>query len=171
MSPESAKWYDDDEQLAEELAVALQSDPPSADGVAMVMAGYDIVMTDTLEAELILDSATDELAAVRSASPTVGSVDGARMITFADPTGELEIEFEVVDGRIVGHVDPPSGGTVRLEQPSNRSEMVAECEPDDLGSFDFYLRSPGTFRLRYVDADGRSMATGWIDGPHPTTDS
>lgn len=162
MSPESAKWYDDDEQLAEELAVALQADAPSPDGLAMVMAGYDIVMTDTIEADLVHDSATDELVAVRSADTST------RMLSYTEADSDLEIEFEIVDGRVIGHVDPPDGGQVQLEQPANTDRMVTVVEPDAIGSFEFDLTSPGTFRLRYVDRSRRSVATGWIDGPHQT---
>jgi hypothetical protein len=167
----SATWFDDDDRLAEELAAALREDSrPDPDRVAMVMAGYDIVMADTVEAELISDSAVDELAAVRSDQA------GARMLTYAEPVEgdgdrdrpRVEIDLEIVDGRIVGHVDPPRGGVVRLEQPTLDEPGVVEVEPDELGSFEFELRSPATLRLRYVDADGRSVATGWLDGPHPT---
>lgn len=161
-------WFDDDDRLAEELAQALRSDAPGPDGAAMVIAGYDIVMADTIEADLLHDSATDELAAVRSGPTEV------RMLTYALPGDEdgdgpadLEIEFEVVDGRVIGHVEPPSGGHVHLEQPSNPSRMVSSVAPDEQGSFEFVLRSPATFRLRYLDEAGRSVATGWLDGPHP----
>lgn len=157
----NATWLDDD-GLADELAVALRDGTrPSPDRVAMVMAGYDIVMADAIEAELVFDSAVDELAAVRSDEA------GARMLTYAEAQGEAEIDFEIVDGRIVGHIDPPSGGVVRLEQPTLDGPGEAEVEPDDLGSFELELRSPATFRLRYVDATGRSVVTGWLAGPHP----
>lgn len=175
--PDPRPWYDDDDRLAEELAVALRTNVadeadrgPDADVTAMLVAGYDIVMTDTIEADLVHDSDVDELAAVRS-----GDL-GARMLTYAEPeTGSegsvqpgVEIAFEIVDGRVVGHIDPPTVGRVLLEQPTNGREMVVGTEPDDLGSFEFELRNPSTFRLRYIDADGRSVATAWLDGPHPT---
>ncbi len=173
-------WFDDDDRLAEELAVALRADRPAPSATAdigaetggdaeagitaMLMAGYDIVMADTVEAALVHDSSTDELAAVRSGDA------GARMLTYAVYDRDLEIEFELVDGRVVGHVDPPEGGRINLEQPANADRMVETIEPDELGSFEFLLRSPATFRLRYVDAAGRSVATTWLDGPHPTAD-
>lgn len=155
-------WYDDDDRLAEELAVALRGDGPSPESIEMMMAGYDIVMTDTIEADLVHDSATDELVAVRSTDT------GTRMLSYTEAGSELEIEFEIVDGRVIGHVDPPDGGQVQLEQPANTDRMVTVVEPDAIGSFEFTLHSPGTFRLRYVDRSRRSVATGWIDGPHPT---
>lgn len=161
-SPTSEAWYEDDDRLAEELAVALRADGPSPDATSMMMAGYDIVMTDTIEADLVHDSATDELAAVRSADTDT------RMLSYTEADSELEIEFEIVDGRVIGHVDPPDGGQVQLEQPANTDQMVTVVEPDAIGSFEFVLNSPGTFRLRYVDRSRRSVATGWIDGPHRT---
>lgn len=157
-----ATWYDDDDRLAEELAAALRGDGPSAEAVDMMMAGYDIVMTDTIEADLVHDSATDELVAVRSADTST------RMLSYTEADSDLEIEFEIVDGRVIGHVDPPDGGQVQLEQPANTDRMVTVVEPDAIGSFEFDLTSPGTFRLRYVDRSRRSVATGWIDGPHQT---
>ncbi|MEL6983020.1 MAG: hypothetical protein AAFO29_11405 [Actinomycetota bacterium] len=155
-------WYDDDDRLAEELAVALRGDGPAPESIDMMMAGYDIVMTDTVEADLVHDSDTDELVAVRSADTST------RMLSFSEAETDLEIEFEIVDGRVIGHVDPPDGGQVQLEQPANTDQMVTVVEPDTIGSFEFTLTSPGTFRLRYVDRSRRSVATGWIDGPHST---
>lgn len=160
-------WFDDDDRLSEELAVALRSTStssgqPAAEVTAMLMAGYDIAMVDTVEADLQHDSATGELATVRSADTDT------RMLTYTEPESELEIEFEIVAGRVVGHVDPPDGGQVQLEQPANTTRMVTVVEPDALGSFEFVLSSPGTFRLRYVDRSKRSVATGWVDGPHQT---
>ncbi len=161
-TPTSGTWYDDDDRLAEELAVALRADGPQPEATSMLMAGYDIVMTDTIEAELTHDSATDELVAVRSTETDT------RMLSYTEADSELEIEFEIVDGRVIGHVDPPDGGQVQLEQPANTTQMVTVVEPDAIGSFEFVLHSPGTFRLRYVDRSRRSVATGWIDGPHQT---
>jgi hypothetical protein len=154
-------WYDDDDALAEELAVALREDTEQGpDRVAMLMVGYDIVMADTLEADLIHDSAIDEVAAVRSTTE-------ARMLTYRALDGDLEIEVEIVDGSVIGHVEPCNGGTVRLEQPAIDRAPVVEVEADEHGSFEFVLRSAATFRVRYVDATGRSVATPWLDGPHP----
>jgi hypothetical protein len=158
----STPWFERDEQLLEELGLALAEEGPNPDRVDMLMAGYDIVMADTLEAALVHDSATDELAAVRSESAS------ARMMTFE---GEgFEFEFEVVDGRVVGAIDPPESGVIHLEQPTSSSDgpLTTQVEVDDLGAFEFPLRRPGTFRLRFVAADGRSVATAWIDGPHDT---
>lgn len=158
-----AAWYEDDDTLAAELALALRGDRSAdPDRTAMLMAGYDIVSADVLEADLVHDSAVDEVAAVRSAAT------GARMLTYTALGGDLEIEVEIVDGRVVGHVEPFAGGTVRLEQPALSRSPAVEVEPDGLGSFDFVLRSPATFRIRYVDRSGRSVATPWLDGPHPT---
>ncbi len=159
-----AAWFDDDDRLAEELAVALRTgvepNGPDRDRVAMLMTGYDLVMTDTIEAALAHDSATAELAAVRSGETA------ERLLTYV-AYGGLEIEFEVFGGRVTGHVEPVSGGQILLEQPGNAERAVYSAEPDVTGSFEFVLRSPTTFRLRYVDDDGSSVATGWLDGPHP----
>ncbi len=156
----SLNWSDDDDVLAEELALALHEGPPSPDRVAMIMTAYDIANLDTLEAALTHDSATGELAAVRSEDA------GARLLTYTTDES-VEFDFEIVDGRIVGHVAPPAGGAIHLDQPFGPS-AVPEVEIDDLGGFEFVLGSSSAFRLRYVDGQGRSVATGWLDGPHPT---
>lgn len=157
----TSRWFDGDEQLLEELGQALAEAAPAPEQADMLMVGYDLVMSDTLEAALIHDSAVDATAAVRS------DTAGARMMAFA--LGELEIEFELVGGRVVGHIDPPEDGVMYLEQPTLGDIAIDEVRPDDLGSFEFPLRLAATFRLRFVnDADGRSIATGWIDGPHET---
>ena len=156
----TAAGFADDDRLAEELATALQGERPGPEQAALLMAGYDIVTMDTVEAALVHDSDVDELAPVRSAEA------GARMLAFT--AADVEIDFEVVDGRIIGHVEPPSGGVVFLDQPTVAGPSTVETEPDDLGAFEFELRHPGTFRLRYTEASGRTVATGWVDGPHPT---
>lgn len=153
-------WFEGDEQLLEEVGQALSEGGPNPEQVEMLMAGYDIVMADTLEAALLHDSASDELAAVR------GETAEARMLAFAGE--EIEFEFELVEGRIVGQIEPAQAGTLFLEQPTSTGPAIAQTEPDDLGSFEFPLRDAGTFRLRFVGSDGQSVATGWIDGPHET---
>ena len=155
-------WFEDDDQLLEELAVARAETAPDPAQVELLMVGYDMVMVDSLEAALIHDSAVDATAGVRAESI------GARLMTFA--LGELAFEFELVEGRVVGHLSPPQDGTMLLEQPTITGPAVDETTPDDLGSFEFALQRPATFRLRFVDANGQSVATGWIDGPHQTLD-
>lgn len=153
-------WFDGDEQLLEELGSALAEEGPPPEQAGMLLVGYDIVMADTLEAALVHDSDVDATTAVRSDEA------GARMLTFA--VDDTEIEFELIEGRIVGHIDPPRDGTMYLEQPTITGPATDEVTPDDLGAFEFPLHLPTTFRLRFVDADGRSIATGWLDGPHET---
>ena len=149
-------WFESDEQLLEELGRSLTDGEPDAEKIDMLMAGYDIVMADSVHAALVNDSHVDEGAAVR------GEATGPRMLTFsADAT---EIDIELVDGRIMGRLSPTQEGTVYLDQLSS----PAHVEPDDLGGFEFELRSPATFRIRFVTAGGHSIATAWIDGPHQT---
>ena len=158
----TSNWFEDDDRLTEELGQALAEQAPPREQVEMLMVGYDLVMGDTVEAALIHDSAADTLAAVRS--ETVA----ARTMAYA--IDDVEIEFELIGGRIVGHVDSPRPGTVYLDQPTLTGPAVDEILPDELGSFEFPLRLPATFRLRFEDDAGRSIATGWIDGPHRTID-
>lgn len=159
-------WFENDDQLLEELAMA-RSEEVGPPPLEMLMVGYDMVVADTLEAALLHDSAVDELAAIRSDEA------GARMLTYrvggdhATAAG-MEIDFELVGGQIVGHVDPPQDGVVVLEQPTAIPPATQETTPDDLGSFEFPLHHPATFRLRFVPATGPQVTTGWLDGPHRT---
>ncbi len=155
----TSRWFDGDEQLLEEVGKALAEEAPGPEQAELLMAGYDLVMSDTLEAALMHDSAISA-GAVRSEG-------GSRMVSFA--LGEIGLDFELVGGRIVGQLDPPEEGVMYLEQLTAADVVRNEVSPDDLGAFEFELRLPNTFRLRFVFADdGRSIATGWIDGPHET---
>ncbi|MEM9655079.1 MAG: hypothetical protein AAGA65_23510 [Actinomycetota bacterium] len=158
-------WFDDDDQLLEELAVA-RSEEVAPPPVEMLMVGYDMVFADTLEAALLHDSDIDELAAIRSEEA------GARMLSYRverdDGNNEpLTIDFELVGGRIVGHIDPPQEGVMVLEQPTATPPATVETTPDDLGSFEFPLHHSATFRLRFVGT-GLPVTTPWLDGPHQT---
>lgn len=158
----TSPWFEDDDQLLEELTQARVDDKPDPAQAEMLMIGYDMVMADTLEAALLHDSDVDATAAVRSEEA------GARMLTYG--SDELEIDFELVDGMIVGHIAPPQDGRMLLEQPTagQETDRTEPVEPDELGSFEFTMRHPGTFRLRFVRPDGQSITTDWLDGPHQT---
>lgn len=164
----STPWFEDDNQLLEELGLALADrESPSADAerIEMLMVGYDLVMGDQaieglIEAALVSDSAAGDLAGVRSV------VDEPRLLSYA--ADGFEIEFELTAGRIVGQVVPPLSGRLLVDQPAAPGSAAVEVAIDDLGGFELELRHPGTFRLRLVGDDGRSVVTGWIDGPHPT---
>lgn len=158
MSADDAHWFTEDGRLMEELRSALVEDAPPAP-LGMLMAGYEIVMADTVPATLVHDSAVDEVAAVRS-----GLAD-ARLLTFE--ADGLAVEFELHGGRIIGHIDPPRPGVMHLDQPTE-TEGRDPVTPDDLGAFEFDLRAPGSFRLRFVDDAGVATSTGWVDGPHET---
>ncbi|MEM7275942.1 MAG: hypothetical protein AAF547_22895 [Actinomycetota bacterium] len=163
---DTPRWFDGDDRLLEELRVALTTEDqtganraPQPPPVDMLMAGYDIVMADTVEAALTNDSAVDQVAAVRS------DLAGARLLSFE--ADGLTVDVELDGGRIVGHIDPPRPGTVHLDQPT-AATPTDPVEPDDLGGFEFELASSGSFRLRFVDDAGAATATAWVDGPHET---
>lgn len=157
-------WFDDDDELLAELAGALDDRGTDDERVDMLLTGYDLVTAEpvfpSVEAEVVHDSAVGDLAAVRDLD------EGPRLVSFA--TDEVEIEFEVADGRVTGQVDPAVSGRLVLEQPA-ATPAASEVARGQLGPFDFELRHSGTFRLRLIlGADDRSIVTGWVDGPHQT---
>ena len=59
-------------------------------------------------------------------------------------TGESTVEVEFADGRALGQVDPPPGGTVILESPQGR---LGEAEVDSVGCFLIAGDFAGTIRV------------------------
>ena len=56
----NTSWYESDDTLLSELGAALRSGSAvtAPDRAAMLMAGYDLVTADFVEAELLFDSLT-----------------------------------------------------------------------------------------------------------------
>ena len=104
-------------------------------------------------AELVFDSARDELVGVRSETLA------ERQLTFQAPG--VEIELMVVGGtrRLVGQVVPAQEAYVTLIV----DELSTTVATDHLGRFDFAGVEPGRVRLQIRMPDGASITTEWFE--------
>ncbi len=131
-----------DEQLLAQLAAVLETVDPVP--VSVLEAAKAVFTWRTIDAELAslaFDSATDELAGVRSA-------DTARQLTFRTDT--VEIELVVVSGRLVGQLVPPQQAAIVLHHGGEERTLST----DDLGRFAFDDVAGGPIRLTCTLADG-----------------
>lgn len=115
-------------------------------------AGFGWRSLDAQLAELVYDSATQELAGVRSDSET-------RQMTFRAPG--VEIEVAVVGEhtrRIVGQLVPPQQARIELRHDSDRQAT----ESDSLGRFTFDEVPTGPISLRCELEGDQSVQTDWL---------
>jgi len=145
--------FDDDEQLAHELADALGETHPLAEGVAARAKGaftWRTIDHDLLTATLMFDSAHEEdLSRTRAEA-------GSRVLVF---TVELRsVEIEVLSDRVVGQFMPPSQGEVQVEGDGG---VVATVPVDDLGFFVIEPVPEGVVRLRCTTPTTR-LVTDWV---------
>ncbi len=156
----TSSWNTSDDALLEELGASLRDEPldthVAGERTAMLMAGYDLVMTDLPIAELVFDSLISPTDPVRTSER-----DGAlpRFLQFEGAGFRIDIE---VDGdTVVGHVQPqPKRIQIALDTISGSSLT----DPDrELGSFEFALLAGKSFRLRLVINGDEELSTPWID--------
>ena len=143
----------DDDQLLEALGQALRETDPVPNAVTeFAKAGYGWRNLDAQLAELVFDSAVEELVGVRSESET-------REVTFRAPGVEIEVAVLSEDSRrIVGQLIPPQAADIELryngETRSTRS--------DHLGRFTFHDVPQGPISLRCDLGDDQTVQTDWL---------
>lgn len=148
-----------DEELLSRLGVVLDNaDPVPPEVVAAAKSvvprlelEFDV---DAIMAEVVFDSASDELVGVR------GTREATRELTLRAPGVEIELVV-LSDGarRLVGQLVPPQTGTVEL----THGDEVRTEQADDLGRFTFQEVPEGPIRLRCrLDAGGRVVQTAWL---------
>lgn len=141
-----------DDALMQDVAAAFaDADAPPAAAIDAAKAVFTWRTIDEELAQLVFDSAVDELVGVRSA-------DTARQMTFRSPAINIEITL-MNEGsrRLVGQVDPPSVGTVELRH----GDTVLLAETDDIGRFMFDGIPTGPLSLRCALPDGTAITTEW----------
>lgn len=141
-----------DNELMRGLGAALEvHDAPPASVLDAARGVYTWRTIDAELAELVFDSAIDELVGVRSST-------GERQMTFQSPALRIEIMIGT-DGtrQLIGQLDPPSVTLIELRQ----GESVTESVPDDLGRFAFDNVAPGPVNLRCRLGDGSIVSTEW----------
>ncbi len=143
----------DDEALLELLGRALEAaDPVPPHVTEYAKAGFGWRTIDAELAELVYDSAVDELVGVRSEGET-------RQVTFRAPGVEIEVAV-VAEGtrRIVGQLVPPQTATIELRYGNDRHVT----ESDSLGRFTFHDVPAGPISLRCDLGGDQSVQTDWL---------
>ena len=148
-----------DEELLSRLGVVLDdADPVPSEVVAAAKSvvprlelEFDV---DAIMAEVVFDSASDELVGVR------GTREATRELTLSAPGVEIELVV-LSDGarRLVGQLVPPQTGTVELTS----GQVVRTTHADHLGRFTFLEVPEGPIRLSCrLDAGGQVVQTNWL---------
>jgi hypothetical protein len=150
----ASQWWSDDDRLLEVLRDALSTAREIPDEFIEVgKAAYAWRTIDAELAALTYDSAwqTEELTLTRTESAAL------RTLVFASEA--LTIELELTPHELLGQLDPPQGGTVRL---SAEGENLAASPIDDLGFFVVRPVPRGPFRVICQTTSGVTVLTGWV---------
>lgn len=142
-----------DDELLELLGRAIDAvDPVPATVTEFAKAGFGWRTLDAELAELVYDSAAEELVGVRSDTD-------ARQVTFRAPGVEIEVEV-LGEGtrRIVGQLVPPQEVAIELRHGNER--MVTRS--DSLGRFSFRDVPTGPISLRCELGGDQSVQTDWL---------
>ncbi|HSF85779.1 MAG TPA: hypothetical protein VLG28_09020 [Acidimicrobiia bacterium] len=143
----------DDQQLLAVLGQVLDAaDPVPAAVTEFAKAGFGWRNLENELAELVFDSATEELVGVRSEGDT-------RQVTFRAPGVEIEVAV-VAEGarRIVGQLVPPQAATIELRHGAERQTTRS----DTLGRFTFHDVPAGPVSLRCDLGGDHSVQTDWL---------
>lgn len=141
-------------ELLEILARALEhSDPVPLSVTEAGKSALSWLTIDAELAELVFDSARDELVGVRSETLA------ERQLTFQSPTVEIEVMLVGDSRHLVGQLVPPQEAEVTLITEIGSTD----ARTDDLGRFDFSGVEPGRIRLQIRTATGPSITTQWFE--------
>lgn len=143
-----------DDELVEELGAVLESaDPVPADVLAAAKASFTWRTIDAELAALAFDSATDELAGVRSEG-------GDRQLTFRTDEVEIVVMVHGGDGRrLSGQLIPPQRATVELR--SAAGVQTADVAADGVFAFTDIPSGPTSLRCSLGDG-AEAIATDWL---------
>lgn len=150
MNVEASDWSE--EQLLAELGTTLDElDPVPAVATEFARAAFTWRSIDAELAELVFDSADDQLAGVRSAG-------GGRQMTFRAPGLEIEVVV-MAEGarRLVGQLVPPQAAEIELLYQSE----VRSATSDSLGRFTFLDVPVGPVSIRCT-VEGTTIQTDWM---------
>lgn len=142
-----------DEHLMDLLRASFEATDPVPDTV--VAAAKEAFTWRTIDAELadiVFDSAVEELAGVRT-------TETARQVTFRAPGVEIEVMVMPEGGRkLVGQLVPPQQVTVELHV----GDTVRETGTDSLGRFDFDGVPTGPVQIAVEIPSGGRVITDWV---------
>lgn len=144
-----------DEQLLSRLTEALDvAEPLPASVVEAAKATFTWRTIDAELAALVFDSATEELAGVRSSAAT-------RQMTFRTPGVEIElVVVSETSRRLVGQLVPPQAAEIEL----HHEDETRTVQSDNLGRFTFHDVPAGSIRLtcRFGSETEAIVQTEWI---------
>lgn len=142
-----------DDELLEVLGHVLDTvDPVPPQVTEYAKAGFGWRNIDAELAELVYDSATEDLVGVRSEGE-------ARQVTFRAPGVEIEVAVLAEDTRrIVGQLVPPQSATIELRYAQERQTTRS----DSLGRFTFHDVPTGPISLRCDLGGDQSVQTDWL---------
>jgi hypothetical protein len=141
-------------EILEILGRALEhSDPVPISVTEAGKSAFTWLTVDAELAELVFDSARDELVGVRSETLA------ERQLTFQSPTVEIEIMLVGDTRHLVGQLVPAQGAEVTLITELASTDVTT----DDLGRFDFKGVERGRIRLQIRTAGGPSITTQWFE--------
>ncbi len=142
----------DDELLAALATVIERADPVPVAVTEYAKAGYGWRTIDADLAELVFDSALDELAGVRSEGDS-------RQVTFRAPGVEIEVAV-LSEGtrRIIGQLVPPQQAEIELRFAG----QAKTARSDHLGRFTFQDVPTGPISLRCRLEDAQTVQTEWL---------
>jgi len=146
----------DDDALTAELRTAGQLDEVPLETMAGAKASFFWRTVDAELAELVGDSADDDLllSGVRSTSMV-------RMLTFRSPSLTVEVEALDVGGRrrLIGQLVPAQAGRVTVRHAGGTPAVVA----DELGRFTVDDVAPGPVSLHCSGVAGAGeLTTDWV---------
>lgn len=142
-----------DDELLAELGDALRiADPVPPLLTELVKTGHGLRTIDAELAELVFDSAVDELVGVRSETET-------REVTFRAPGLEIEVAVVSEDRRrIVGQLVPPQQAVIVLQHGDGSTQV----ESDTLGRFTIEDLPTGPVSLRCEYGENQAVQTDWV---------
>lgn len=144
-----------DEQLLHDVAAAISAaDTVPESVIEAAKASFTWRTVDAELAELVFDSAADELVGVRSAA------DATRQMTFRAPGVEIEVAV-LSEGsrRIIGQLVPPQQAEIELRYGTETKRVIS----DKLGRFTLHDVPVGPISLRCVFGDDASVVqTDWM---------
>ena len=141
-------------EILEILGRALEhSDPVPIYVTEAGKSAFTWLTIDAELAELVFDSARDELVGVRSETLA------ERQLTFQSPNVEIEIMLVGDTRHLVGQLVPAQEADVTLITELESTN----AKTDQLGRFDFTGVESGRIRLQVRTAGGPSITTQWFD--------
>jgi len=150
-----SRSWDDDELLARLAEAQQAAESVPREFIEAGKAAYAWRTIDAELAELVYDSAMEE---VQLAGQIRAEQAQLRALTFT--TSELTLEIEVTAEALLGQLVPPKSGEVEVITPKGKAQ---QAPIDDIGCFTIRPVPAGSFRLHCRTTGGICVATNWLN--------